>query len=178
MKYYPKIKGEKCYLSPISLEDASKYTEWLNDLEIVRNLALSSSIITEHGEVEMLRSLSKEHNYAIVTNYDNKLIGNCGLVNYNSKNRIAELGIFIGDKDYLGKGFGTEAMKLLLSYCFNYLNIRNVMLRVFSFNEKAISCYKKIGFNEIGRRRKSLQMEGQEFDEIFMDLLNDEFDKK
>ena len=61
--YFKKIIGKKCYLSPIDINDVEKYTEWLNDLEILRNLQLYEAIISMENEKEFLKNLSKDHNY-------------------------------------------------------------------------------------------------------------------
>lgn len=132
------------------------YTKWLNDPEIIEFLSLRTKMISLHSEKEHLEKMSYEHNYGIITKEDNKLIGNCGFLNLDHLNRNCEVGIFIGDKEYLGKGYGTEALKLLISYGINNLNIRNFMLRVFSNNERAIKSYRKSGFKKIGNRRKSI----------------------
>ena len=119
--------------------------------------------------------MSHEHNYGIVTKEENKLIGNCGFLEFDYINRNCEVGIFIGDKEYLGKGYGTEALKLLISYGINYLNIRNFMLRVFSNNERAMKSYGKIGFKKIGIRRNAIIANSKEYDMVYMDLLSEEF---
>ncbi len=175
MEYFNKIDGEKCYLSPINLDDVALYTKWLNDPEIIEYLTLRSKVISLHSEKEHLEKMSYEHNYGIVTKENNKLIGNCGFLELDHLNRNCEVGIFIGDKEYLGKGYGTEALKLLISYGINYLNIRNFMLRVFSNNERAIKSYKKIGFNKIGIRRKSIIANRKEYDMVYMDMLDEDF---
>jgi len=174
MKYFKKLVGQKCYLSPISMDDVEKYTEWLNDIDITSNLALINQNISIYTEKEFLSNLLKTHCYAIVDLATDTLLGNVALVDVNHFYRTAELGIFIGFKDYLHKGYGEEAIRLILRYAFNYLNIRNVMLKVYAFNERAIQCYKKVGFKEIGRRRNAIIQNMQEYDLIFMDVLNDE----
>ena len=58
--YFKKLVGNKCYLSPIDTNDADKYTEWLNDLEILSNLQLYGSIVSLESEKEFLKNLSKE----------------------------------------------------------------------------------------------------------------------
>lgn len=73
------------------------------------------------------------------------------------------------------KGYGTEAIQLILDYGFNYLNLNNIKLDVLSFNERAIACYKKCGFKEYGRRRKSEFINGKYYDRISMDILKEEF---
>ena len=82
--------------------------------------------------------------------------------------------IFIGDKDYRSKGYGTEAIRLVLEYGFKYLNLKNINLDVFAFNERAIKCYEKCGFKEYGRRRKCKFVNGVYYDVISMDILDEE----
>lgn len=93
--------------------------------------------------------LSKEHNYAIIDVETNLLIGNCGLMDLDNINRTAEIGIFIGNKDYWNKGFGTEAIILLCNYAFKYLNLNNIQLRVYSFNLRAIKSYEKLDLRQL-----------------------------
>ena len=173
--YFKKLIGERCYLSPIDLDDAAKYTEWLNDLDTVRYLTLAPLVVSFEAEREILKSLSKEHNYAIVENGQDRLIGNCGLMDLDRTNLTAEAGIFIGDKEYLGKSYGREALSLLVDYAFRYLNLQNIMLRVYSFNDRALKCYDGLGFKTIGRRRKALRRNLETHDVIFMDLIPEDF---
>ncbi len=95
---------------------------------------------------------------------------NCDFIN-----RTATLGIFIGDKDYRNEGYGTEAIKLILDYGFNYLNLNNIKLDLMSFNERALKCYIKCGFKEYGRRRNCKYINGKYYDSIEMDILANEF---
>lgn len=82
----------------------------------------------------------------------------------------------IGDKNYWDQGYGREAIELVLNYGFNILNLNNIMLNVYSFNKRAITCYENIGFKEIGRRREAYILGKRKYDEIHMDILADEFD--
>ena len=177
MRYFKKIEGERVYLSPINIEDAEKYTEWLNDLEITVNLSMPHKTYTLEQEKEALKTLSQDgYNYAIVNKEDNKLLGNCGLMNVDLINRIGEVGIFIGNKEFWNKGYGTEAMRLLLDYAFNLLNLNNIELKAYAFNKRAIKCYQKCGFKEIGIRRQAHIIAGEKYDEIYMDILASEFE--
>lgn len=114
--------------------------------------------------------------FAIVTLEDNKLIGSISIENINHIKRRGTLGIFIGDKDYRSKGYGTEAIRLILEYGFKYLNLNNIKLDLMEFNERALKCYKKCGFKEYGRRRKSEFVNGKYYDTIEMDILAEEFE--
>lgn len=176
--YFKKLVGEKCYLSPIDVNDAEKFTEWLNDLEITSRLGNYSSVLNVEAEKEFLEKLSKEHNYSIVDIETDELIGSCGFVGVDHLNQTAETGIFIGNKKYWNKGYGTESLQLLVDYGFKALNLHNIMLRVFSFNEKALRVYEKLGFKVIGKRRESLKRGNILYDDIYMDILSKEFYEK
>lgn len=174
MKYFPKIVGERVYLSPISLQDAERYTAWLNDLGTTRFLTLASAQITLHGEQEALAALSRTQSYAIVEKGSDELLGNCGLFEIESVHRSAEVGIFLGDDARRGGGYGSEALQLLCDYGFNVLNLRSIRLRTYDFNDRAVASYRKVGFKEAGRLRKAHFYAGTYHDILLMDLLAEE----
>lgn len=176
MKYFKKLVGERIYLSPRSLEDAELFTQWLNDFETTDYTGRSGSIMSLEGEKRYLEDKYEvEACFSIVTLDDNKLIGSIGIESINHIHRAGTLGIFIGDKDYRSKGYGTEAIRLILDYGFNYLNLNNINLHVLEFNERALNCYKKCGFKECGRRRKANFTNGKYYDLLEMDILAEEF---
>jgi RimJ/RimL family protein N-acetyltransferase len=170
--------GERVYLSPIDPDDAEVYAKWINDLEVSIYLTSAPNVYSLSKEKEILEQISKEgYNFAIIDSEKVKVIGNCGLMNVDNVNRKAELGIFIGEKDYWGKGYGTEAIELLLDFSFNILNLNSIMLIVRAFNKRAIRCYEKCGFKLIGKRREAAIIGPQKYDEYYMDILAGEFMK-
>ena len=173
--YIKKLIGTQCYLSPLNLEDAEQYAVWLNDVEVIENLQLSSSIISVEGEREFLKKLAQEHNYGIIDLKTNHLLGNVGFIDINHLHRTAEIGIFIGDKRYWGKGYGQEALSLLLDYAFKKINLHSILLRVYDFNQRAIACYEKVGFKRIGEIRESLIRNMEYHNIILMDILPADF---
>ena len=179
MKYFRKIEGENIYLSPMNIEDIEIYMKWMNDKKVTDNIGRSQFLFTFGKEKEWLESVNKgrEYQFAIINNED-KLIGNCSLFDIDFINGNATVGIFIGEEEFRGKGLGTEALKLLISYGFNHLNLNNIMLTVFSFNERAIKCYNKVGFKEIGRRRKDALINNKRYDTIYMDIIREEYYKE
>ncbi len=177
MAYYKKVKGERCYLSPIDSEDYKLYTAWLNDPEVTENLTLSDKVITESGERLMLETLSKEHSYTIVLNEGDAPIGVCGFHILDQRNRTCEIGIFIGEKQHWGKGYGTEAIRLLMGYGIDYLNLHSFLISVYSFNKRGYKCYTGLGFKEIGTRRKCIRQKGEYHDMIYLDMLAEEFER-
>ena len=178
MKYFRKLVGEHIYLSPVSVEDAEKYTRWLNDFETTDYTGRSGQIYTIENERKWLEegTLNKENQiFGIIDLKNDNLLGNCGLHKINPINRTAVLGIFIGEKEERNKGYGTETIKLLLDYGFNYLNLHEIQLEVMAFNKRAIKCYEKVGFKEYGRRRECEYINGKYYDVINMDILKSEF---
>lgn len=179
MKYFKKLVGENIYLSPRSAaekEDVELFTEWLNDFETTDYIGRTSQIISIEAEKEYLEKTSNtDVSFLIIRKSDDTLIGTVGLEQIDYINRIATLGIFIGEKTDRSKGYGTEAIKLLLDFAFNYLNLNNVKLDLLAINERALACYKKCGFKEYGRRRKCRYINGKYYDIISMDILSEEF---
>ena len=133
MKYFKKIEGEKVYLSPMNLEDIEKYVKWMNDFSTTDGLGSSSKVTTFESERAWLINNmdKKEQQFAIVLKETDKLIGNCGFVDINHLHQKGEVGLFIGEEENRSKGYGTEALSLLVEYGFNYLNLKNIMLKVF-----------------------------------------------
>jgi len=178
MKYYKKLVGERIYLSPQCIEDAPKYLEWVNSFSTTDGLGTSSRVMSLPLEEEFLRRTQKEECQLAIVKLDNdELIGNASLFNIDHIRRIAITGLFIGPVEERNKGYGTEVLRLLVDYGFNYLNLHNIMLNVWSFNEAAIACYKKVGFKEIGRRRESCRLNGRYYDDVHMDILSSEWNE-
>ena len=147
MKYFKKLLGDRIYLSPRNIEDVEKFTEWMNDFEVTDYTGRSGKITTLSQEKEWLEKSAKNNenrSFNIIELENNKLIGTIGLDDFKWIERNAELGIFIGDKDYRDNGYGTEAINLLLEYGFKYLNLHSIRLALLSVNERAHKCYLKM----------------------------------
>ena len=173
--YFKKLKGKKCYLSPMNVNDVEKFTEWLNDMEILKYFSLYPNMVSLENEREILTKLSKEHNYSIIAMETNELIGSCGFVDIDHINQTTEIGIFIGNKTFWNKGYGTEAFSLLIDYGFKALNFHNIMLRVYENNKGAIKCYEKVGFKLIGIRREALHRDLVKQNIVYMDIIKEDF---
>lgn len=177
MKYYKKLVGDRIYLSPRSTEDYEIFAEWLNDFQVADYVGRSGMLMSKEGEKEFLEANNNpEATFSIIDLESDKMVGTVGLESINHLNRCATLGIFIGDKDFRDKGYGTEAIKLVLEYGFKYLNLKNINLDLMEFNQRAYRCYQKCGFKEYGRRRKSVFVNGKYYDKISMDILDEEFE--
>ena len=174
------FRGEKVQLGAVLREYLPKYVEWLNDWDVSR--FLKPGIVTPinlQDETAWFENRSKSKDnflFAITTLDQGRLIGNCGLHDISFKNRTGTFGIFIGDKDYWSKGYGTDATRTLLNFAFEELGLNRVELWVYDFNPRAIRAYEKAGFRKDGIRRQALYREGEFHDEILMCILRAEWE--
>ena len=180
MQYFKKLVGDRIYLSPkdSSNEEIEKFTEWMNDFKVTDYTGRSGQVVTLSGEREWLENSAKDkenRNFNIIELSSNKLVGTIGLEHFNWICRSVVLGIFIGDEDYRSKGYGTEAINLLLEYGFKYLNLHSIRLDLLDINERAHKCYLKCGFKDTGKSREEIFLNGKYYDELHMDILEYEF---
>ena len=173
------IEGELVRLRAVEPEDAENAFRWMNDQEVARNLMARYPFSLE-SEREWVKGAGKPLDFAnarfAVETKDGVHIGHCGLHNASAENRHAELGIMIGEKEYWGRGFGTDAMLTLLRFAFQQMNLHKVTLGVFEFNERALAMYTKLGFVEEGRFREDLFQDGRYWDLIRLSILRREYE--
>ena len=112
--------------------------------------------------------------FLIRTLEDDKVIGDIGLERANQHGDTF-VGIGIGEPEYWSKGYGTDAMEIVLRYAFQELNLRRVSLDVFEYNPRALRSYQKAGFQIEGRYRQFLNREGRRWDMIFMGITSEEW---
>ena len=105
---------------------------------------------------------------------DDRLVGTCVLMNEDSLARHAAVGISLV-LEAAGKGYGTDAFRILVDYAFTRRNLRRVYLEVLASNERAIASYRKVGFVEEGRLREHCWVRGAYVDEVRMGLLRSEW---
>ena len=176
----PFLIGTKIYLRPLEREDAPLFVVWLNDREVTRTLLVSRPINLQ-AEVEYLENAYKsEHDtvLGIAVKETDKLVGSTGLQRMDFSNRHVRFGIFIGEKEEWGKGYGTEATLLMTQYAFETLNMNRVWLHVFADNERGIRAYERVGFTREGVLRQESYREGRYWNTITMAILREEWDAR
>jgi RimJ/RimL family protein N-acetyltransferase len=113
--------------------------------------------------------------FSIRTIQEDRLIGDVGLDGVLWNHGESFVGIGIGEREYWGRGYGTDAMRLILRYAFSELNLQRVSLNVFEYNSRAIRSYEKIGFVHEGRQRGVLIRDGRRYDLVYMGILREEW---
>ena len=176
------VPGERVYLGQIRTDLAPVYRRWVNDLNIASTLAIIADVglpMTDEDETDWLEAVRKDNNQVMFTIYEQGTgtpVGNTGLSGVRSPNRSAEFGLVIGERTAHGKGYGTEATKLILDYGFTMLGLHHIWLKHVAFNKAGHRVYEKVGFSEAGRLRESWQYAGQQYDVMIMDILASEFE--
>ena len=174
------IVGEKVVLGPLRRDLVPLYHRWDNDFTVLRTLfiprpsSLEEAYVTYDAQV----AAERDREVAYFTVYERTTmipIGTSYLVDINYRDRVADFVILIGETNYRGRGFGTEATRLTLDYAFNAIGLHNVFLQVWEYNQAGLRAYTKAGFRECGRRRQSKLMGAKLWDRIFMECLASEF---
>jgi RimJ/RimL family protein N-acetyltransferase len=170
------IYGSRIRLRRIERQDIPTFVRWFGDPEVREYLMINRPISNAEEERWFERKLEEEDSeiYAIET-MDGAHIGNIELFNIDTRHRHAELGIVIGEKAYWGQGYGSDAVRTLLRFGFEEMNLHRVFLRVYEDNARGIRAYEKCGFRHEGRLREANYRKGRYWDELVMGVLNDEF---
>ncbi|TPG88166.1 N-acetyltransferase [Brevibacillus laterosporus] len=170
------FQSARIYLRKMTADDVTIYHTWRNDMEVMRTTNPSIDLFTLDSTQEFVNlGSSTSKSYMIIDKESESSIGIVSLIQIDYKNRNAECIIDIGEKAYWGKGYGTEALKLLLDYAFLELNLHRVSLRVFSFNKKAIALYERMGFKHEGILREYIFRDGKWSDVFHMGILQREY---
>lgn len=172
------ILGKKVRLRSYREDDLKNTIAWLNNQAVTRYLMHMRpwSIVEERAWLErVMRNEDPSSITLVVETSDGEYVGSGGLMHIDQRNRSAEAGIVIGRPEDWGRGLGTEGMLLLLRHAFEEVNLHRVMLRVYTFNERGIRSYVKLGFKEEGRQREALFRYGTWHDVIAMSILQDEY---
>lgn len=155
-------------------EHISYYYNWRNDPSVAKFDQSEFLRPRSLSEIEAWSTRMVE-GYTYLVLHNNKPIGTCAIMNPDMRNRHAELSIVIGDPTYWSKGFGTLIMKQLLEWGFEGLNLKRLYLHVFSFNERAIGLYEKMGFTKEGTLRNMVYRDSKYHDVYVYGLLRDEW---
>ena len=173
------IAGKKITLSAVNKESIEQFRQWRNSPELRKYFReyreLSKEMQERWFESKVLGD-TNQVNFEIRDKKTSKLIGHCGLYYINWVHRHAEFGIYVGDDEYRNGGYGSDALRTLVSYGFNDLNLNRIWCEVYDNND-ALAVYEHIGFTKEGALRQSYYSEGRYWDAHILALLKEEFEK-
>ncbi len=174
------IIGTNVTLRGLELHDVDELLVYWNDIYFMNFSGRITPMSRDEGK-EWIRKTWNErkqggiYTFAITSNENGKYFGNIRLKILNNISRRADISLGIFNPGYRNQGLGTEALELVINFGFETLNLISLELRVFSNNTRAIAVYKKLGFREIGLRRKADFIDGKFLDDLMMDLLVEEW---
>src|SRR3979409_1057553 len=137
----PIRRGEKVYLRPFEMSDREAYKRWRADADPMATAEFGYRAPLSDAEVDSYigaradQQGKPDYQFVICMLDDDKAIGNIMLVGHDPRRRSAELGIVIGEGDYRGKGYGTDAINALLDFAFGELGLERVFLGTLSGNQ-------------------------------------------
>lgn len=172
------IEGKLVNLRSLEMADLERMQGWVNDRDVTRFLS-SRYQMSLAAEEAWLRSRTSalmtygDASFAIETK-EGRHIGNCGLHQATPENRAASLGILIGEKDCWAQGYRSDAVRTLIRFGFEEMNLHRIELHVYDFNERAIAAYRRCGFVEEGRMRDAHYGGGRYIDVVVMAVLRDD----
>lgn len=170
------LKSDRIRLSALGTSDVEMLYGWINDRDqALLNAPYRPVHAADHAEwFETIRGRNDVVIFGIRLLDGERLIGSCQLHAIDDRSKSAELQVRIGEPGARGRGYGSEALELLLGHAFDDLNLRRIALHVFATNETAIHVYEKLGFQLEGRLREAAYLDGQFVDVLVMGLLRDE----
>ncbi|WP_414937576.1 GNAT family N-acetyltransferase [Amycolatopsis sp. cmx-11-51] len=176
LRAQPELTGENVVLA--QLDESYFESAWraLREPETTR-LTGTHTVFTEDQIREWLASrpgLDDRADYAILRKADRVYLGEVVLSDFDEDNRSAAFRIALTGPDVFGKGYGTEATKLILDFAFDIVGVHRVSLEVFEFNLRAQRVYEKCGFVREGLQREALWWDGEWHDVITMALLKND----
>jgi len=169
------VQGDEVILREKRIEDGPDDYAWRTDEELARldasrPLNMQYADFLKYSREELAFPGPRSQRFAIDTR-SGKHIGNCMCYDIDLRQGEAELGIMIGDREYWGKGYGTDSVKSLLRYVFTSMTLTRVYLHTLDWNHRARQSFTKSGFREVKQVRRS----GMDF--ILMEVLRSDWER-
>lgn len=175
------IQGQRVFLRPFEKDDAETYRRWRADADPMALAGYPDRAPMSLAQVEQrIERVTAEQGkdgftFLICLLADGRPIGEVMFGHLDRANGSAELGIFIGETEEWGKGYGTEAVNALVGFGFGELRLERIWLEVWTENERARRAYEKAGFVHEGTLRHDRYEGGRYTDGHVMSILRDEW---
>ena len=171
------IIGKKCYLTAVNPESNEQLRKWRNTPEL-RQYFRQHREITKPSQSawyeRRVHNNQTQYDFEIHDAETGKFIGHCGLYYVDWVARKAEFSIYIGDSKFRGKGIGSDALRTLIKYGFEDLNLNKIWCEVYT-NNTSVKIYRKIGFIDEGILRQNAFKNGEYVDGLILSMLRSEW---
>jgi len=178
------IEGAHVRLRKVERQDLPLLHKWMNDRDVVAWARFSPEHMTSLAalekayEKELHDEETERTSYMIEERASSRSIGWCVVRTWDRKHVSANVGISLGEKELWGKGYGTEAMELLLEIVFDHQGWHHAELWTLADNERAIKSFEKCGFRRVGLEREVAYYGGGYHDVVLMEQLKADWDAR
>ena len=169
------IYGDRIILRAIEREDLPDYVEWLNDAAVLEYFGNQIPLALWQEEKWYDDMLQDPSFQAFAIDFEGQNVGSAGLGDIDGRNARAEIGLFIGPSEMWDRGLGFDALKTLVRFGFEQMNLNRIYLRVSAGNQRAIHLYEKAGFRHEGCWRQAEFRHGRYHDLLWMGILREEW---
>lgn len=174
--YRPFIDGNLVFLRDFRNSDVDEnYQRWMSDHEVTHYIESRFTAPTRESLEAWVRKVNSDPRtmfLTMVAKDSGRNIGTVKLGPINWMHRVADLGILIGEKSYWGKGYATEAIRLMIDFCFERLNLHKVTANCYAANVGSAKAFEKVGFFIEGRRRSHCFVDGEYVDMLQLGMIN------
>lgn len=170
------IEGKKIFLRRLTEDDVTEdYVRWMNDPEINQYLESRFSTQTIESIKIFIRTVTNDENYqfGIFVKETGKHIGNIKVGGVNPIHKYADIGFIIGEKEYWGKGFASEAIKLATDFAFRILGLHKIWGGAYASNIASIKAFLKNGYEQEGIKKSQYFCQGKYVDDIIFGKINE-----
>lgn len=163
------LQGKNIFLRNLRRSDVPIMVQWINNPEISRYLQVESPVTEEEESmwVENMRDGENDQVFAIIERATEEHVGNIGVHNISKTDKVATIGLFIGDISKQGKGYGKEAIELVTDFAFNELGLIRLQAPIFSFNKRSMAIFEKVGFKQDNSRSDHFWKNGENKEVLF-----------
>ncbi|QHW35191.1 GNAT family N-acetyltransferase [Paenibacillus rhizovicinus] len=165
------FQGEWLRFAAVQPDDAAELSRFTESYDYMRNVDTDFAVPQTAAFFEQAENGKNTIEFMLRTLEDDRLVGFAALHGIEWNNRSSRMAVGIGSAEDRGKGYGKDAVAMLLRYAFYELNLERISLEVIAYNQAAIRVYEKAGFVEEGRLREAVLRGGRRYDLIAMGLL-------
>ncbi len=173
-----KVVGDRIFLKLLLPEDVGEnYVKWMEDEEVTRFLESRFKRYSLEDLKEYVRNMKESPSdflFGIFLKENNKHIGNIKISGVDQIHKFGDIGLLIGEKSEWGKGYGTEAIKLITKYSFEQLNLHKLITGIYENNISSLKAFSQAGYKEVGRYKKHRFFNGEYIDEILLERCRDD----
>lgn len=177
--YHPFLVGEMIYLRGLEKEDIKgNWFQWFNNQEVTEYMLHGAYPSSEEQHLDFYKQVTSSSNtfaLAIIEKRTNRHVGNISLHHINWLDRRGEVSIIIGEPDVHGRGYGTEAIRLVAVHAFERLNLHKLWAGTHADNIAAIKAFQKAGFHVEARLKGELYRGNQYHEAVRLAILAEEF---